>query len=142
MQILFYILLTVFFISCNGTNDEVYYSYNDVVIKRIDTDGKSVFYFMKNGKESEKIWAEYSGINDGFSGYLKFDEKSNVSILSGNGYFQTKAASDIQFKFIRIISDETNYNIPNICKICYPIEAEQEKNKTTKTKVEIKYIRH
>ena len=141
MRILFYILLTVFFTSCNGTNDEVYYSYNDVVIKRIDTNGKSKFYFMKNGEETEKIWAEYSGINDGFSGYLKFEENSKVLILEADGYFQTDNIDNLNFKIESSI-DETNFDSPKICKIWYPIEAEQEKNKTTKTKVEIKYIRH
>ena len=64
--ITFFALITL--ASC--VNDEVYYTYNNVTIKRIDTDGKSEFFYMKNGKESGKIWAKYSGINDGFSGYL------------------------------------------------------------------------
>jgi hypothetical protein len=136
--LMFFVLLFLF--SCNTINDEVYYTYNNVTIKRIDTNGKTEFYYMKNGKEAGKIWAEYSGINDGFAGYLKFEENGKVSILDGDGYFQKDNIDNLNFKF-RTSIQETNYNMPNMCIIWYPIEAEQEKNKKSLSKVKIKYVR-
>lgn len=140
IYIIFFVLL--FFNSCNMINDEVYYTYKKVTIKRIDTNGKTEFYYMKNGKEAGKIWAKYSGINDGFNGYLKFEKNGKVSILSGDGYFQVKDNDSLTFNYIRIYSDEKNYKLPNICEIWYPIEAEKNWNRKTKTKVEIKYLRY
>ena len=135
-------IVSLFFSSCDIVNDEVYYTYDNIIVKRIDTNGKSEFYYIKNGKEAGKIWAEYSGINDGFSGYLKFERNGKVSLLSGGGYFQNKDIDTLMFKYKRIFSSETNYNIPNICKIWYPIEAEHEKNKKSLSKVKIKYLRY
>lgn len=137
---MFFVLLILS--SCNIINDEVYYTYNNVTIKRIDTNGKTQFFYIKNNKESGEIWSEYSGINDGFAGYLKFEKNGKVLILSGDGYFQTKDIDTMIFKYERIFSDESNYNIQNICKIWYPIESEQEKNKNSLSKVKIKYVRH
>jgi hypothetical protein len=135
---IFFVLL--FLSSCNTINDEVYYTYNNVTIKRIDTNGKTQFYYIKDGKESGEIWAEYSGINDGFSGYLKFEKNGKVSLLADDGYFQTKDIDTVLFKY-EGFSDEPNYNVSNICKIWYPIEAEQEKNKKSVSKVKIKYLK-
>ncbi|MES2545389.1 MAG: hypothetical protein V4548_10920 [Bacteroidota bacterium] len=126
-------LLLLFIITASCTNEEIYYSYKNITIKRVDTDGKSTFYYLKNGKKIGKIWAEYSGITDGFRGYLKFGEKGKVELLSGDGYFQTKDIDSTLFNYKQIYSDETNYSLPNICEIWYPYEAELFWNKKAKT---------
>ncbi len=131
-------LFLLFAISSSCTNEITYYSYRNVTIRRVDNDGKSTFYYLKNGKENEKIWAEYSGINDGFRGYLKFGENGKVELLSGDGYFQTKNLDSTLFYYKRIYSSDTNYKLANICEIWYPIETEQFRNnkaKTTKIKI-------
>lgn len=127
------------FIISSCTHKEIYYSYHGVTIKRIDTDGKSTFFYMKNGKENGKIWAEYSGINDGFRGYLKFKDNGNVELLSGDGYFQTEGIDTTLFNYKRIYSDNTNYKLPHICEIWYPHQSEQSWNKKAGT-TEIKII--
>ena len=134
------IVLFLVFTSC--INDEAYYSCNNTTIKRIDTNGKSEFYYMKNGKESGKIWAEYSGINDGFAGYLIFGKNGNVTLFNGDGYFQYKDIDSLLFKYKRYSGEESDFNLPNICRIWYPIEKEQYENKIHMTKVKIKYITH
>jgi hypothetical protein len=97
---------------------------------------------MKNGKESGKIWAEYSGINDGFAGYLIFGKNGNVTLFNGDGYFQYKDIDSLLFKYKRYSGEESDFNLPNICRIWYPIEKEQYENKIHMTKVKIKYITH
>lgn len=131
--------LFLFSIISSCTHEEIYYSYNGVTIKRIDTDGKSTFIYMENEKEIGKIWAEYSGINDGFSGYLKFEEKGKVELLSGDGYFQTEGIDTSLFNYKRIYSDNTDYKKQNICEVWYPYQAEQSWNKKAGTS-EIKII--
>ena len=133
-------LFLLFAISSSCTNDITYYSYKNVTIKRVDNDRKSTFYYLKNGIENGKIWAEYSGINDGFRGYLKFGEKGNVELLSGDGYFQTKNTDPTLFNYRRIYSSDTNFKLANICAVWYPIEAEKSWNKKAKTtKIKIIY---
>lgn len=126
-------LLLFYIITSSCTNEEIYYSYKDVTIKRVDTDGKSTFYYLKNGKENGEIWAEYSGINDGFKGYLKFGENGKVELLSGDGYFQTKDIDTTLFNYKQIYSDGTNYKLPNVCEVWYPYQAEQSWNKKANT---------
>lgn len=141
MRVYLFFSLLLFLSACSGTNDEVYYRYNNVTIKRVDTNGKSQFFYMKNEKEIAQIWAEYSGINDGFSGYLKFEKSGKVLLFSGDGYFQSKGNQNDIFEYKRIIRDGTNYNLPNICRIWFPIETEQQKNRETLSKIKIKYSR-
>lgn len=127
-------------IICSCTHEEIYYSYNGVTIKRIDTNGKSTFFYIKNEKEIGKIWAEYSGINDGFRGYLKFEENGKVELLSGDGYFQTVNIDTTIFNYKRIYSDNTNYKLANVCEVWYPYQAEQSWNKkANKTEIKIVY---
>ena len=133
-------LLLLLFITVSCTHEKFYYSYKNVTIKRIDTDGKSTFFYMQNGKENGKIWAKYSGINDGFKGYLKFEENGKVEILSGDGNFQTENIDTTLFNYKRIYSDDTNYKLPNICEIWYPYQAEKSWNtKANTTKIKIIY---
>ena len=95
---------------------------------------------MKNGKESGKIWAEYSGINDGFAGYLIFGKNGKVTLFVDEGYFENKDIDSLLFKYKRYSGEESDFNLPNTCRIYYPIEYEKDENKNLRTKVKIKYI--
>ena len=87
-KVMFIILSVIGFTTCD-LKIEIVYSYKDIIIKRVDSSGKTVFYYNEIGKDSPIIWVEYSGINDGFYGYLKFEENGKVYLLSGDGYFQS-----------------------------------------------------
>ena len=132
-------LLLVLTLMASCTHVEIYYSYQNTIIKRVDTDGKSTFYYLKDGKENGEIWAEYSGINDGFSGYLKFTKNGKVELLSGDGYFQIKDIDTTLFDYKSILADGRPGDEENVCKIWYPFEAEQERNRKSKTKIKMIY---
>lgn len=125
-------------INCNP-NAEITYSYNDINIKRMDANGKTIFYFGEISKERPRIWVEYSGINDGFTGYLKFDESGKVILFSGDGYFQTANDNFSKFEYIRITADQRPKLTENVCIIQDAIRYEQERNNEFKTKVKITY---
>ena len=95
MKILLFIIIVMIFVSCCNTHVGVTYEYNGLVIRRVDKCGISTFYYGNISNKSPKIWVEYSGISDGFSGYLVFGEKRKVMLLSGDGYFQS-ANSDVK----------------------------------------------
>jgi len=131
------VLVLVITVSCK--NDEIYYTHNNTTIKRVDTDGKSTFYYLKKGVENGKIWAKYSGINDGFRGYLKFEENGKVFLLSGDGYFQTKDIDTTLFNFKEIGAADEPGDYPNVCEIWFPFETEISWNQKSKTKVKVVY---
>jgi hypothetical protein len=111
-----------------------------VIIERIDSDGKSSFYYLKNEKKESKIWAEYSGINDGFAGYLIFGKNGKVELLCGDGYFQNEDPNQNLFFFKRLSgASELPSDRPNVCQIWYPLETEKSMNMKSKSKVSIKY---
>lgn len=124
--------------SCNPRT-EITYRYNDTVIKRIDKSGKTIFYYNKIDKGAMSIWVEYSGINDGFSGYLIFDDNGKVSLLSGDGYFQASNIDTTKFVYKRILA----YQRPNLGEDVYFIQLstryEKERNLNTGTKVKVIY---
>ncbi len=134
------IVLLIIFISCDS-KEEIVYCYKDTVIKRVDKNTKTIFYYNEVSKDSTMIWAEYSGINDGFSGYLKFDENGKVSILSGDGYFQTANDDTTKFEYKRIAAYQRPELTENVYFIQDAIRYEQEKNSKTKTKVSVYYPR-
>ena len=127
--------------SCCGLHTEIDYQFNDVNIKRVDVCGKSMFYYNKVGSEKIEglIWAEYSGINDGFKGYLVFQDNGKVLLQSGDGYFQSRDIDTTLFDFKRI----TSINKPDLKESTYLImlstRYEQEFNNTTDTKVKAIY---
>ena len=125
--------------SCCNTHLETTYTYNGTEIKRIDKCGKTIFYYNNIDKDPSKIWAEYSGINDSFSGYLKFDDNGKVCLLSGNGYFRSENVDTSKFEYKRILA----YQRPDIKKNVYYIELstryEKEKNLNTDTEVKVRY---
>lgn len=133
------IILLLALSSCCNTYMETTYTYKGTEIKRVDKCGKTIFYYDSINKEAGKIWAEYSGINDGFSGYLKFDDKGKVYLLSGNGYFQSGNLDTSKFEYKRILA----YQRPELEKNVYYIELstkyEKEKNINTDTNVKVMY---
>jgi len=128
--------------SCNycGQHTEVDYNYADITIKRIDECGKTTFYYQyKQEKYPGKIWAEYSGINDGFSGYLIFNDNKKVTILVGDGYFQSEKIDTTIFSFDYVYA----YNRPkpdnNIYEILLATRYERERNTNSNSEIKVTY---
>jgi hypothetical protein len=112
-----------------------------VIIKRVDICGKSMFYYNNCGQEKTAglIWAEYSGINDGFKGYLVFHDNGKVHLLSGDGYFQSKDIDTTLFEYKRILAHQRPDLKENTYQIMLSSRYEQEFNDTTDTKVKAIY---
>jgi len=125
--------------SCCNSRTVATYSYKDIIIKRVDRSGKTIFYYNTIDKGANSIWVEYSGINDGFSGYLKFDDNGKVSLLSGDGYFQTSNIDTSKFVYKKILAHQR----PDLGEDVYFIQLstryEQERNINTGTKVKVIY---
>ncbi len=149
-RIVFLFFIILLFQSCCTKHDEARYEYGGIKIKRIDVCGKTTFYYEKNGQDYGKIWAEYSGINDGFYGYLVFEKDGKVTIFVSDGYFQKKVADKFKFSFLYYMDSAymaNNYwNITHnlqfqksIYIISYPMEHEIDKNAKIKTKVKATY---
>ena len=130
------IILLVLFYSCIDSDNEIYYSYKDVIIKRIDVAGETSFYYMnKESGSTSRIWAEYSGINDGFSGYLEFGDNGKVMLLSGDEYFQSENVDTTKFTFRRILAYQRPDDLPSVYYINLSTGCEKERNANTGTKV-------
>lgn len=140
MRKLMIILVVLFLYSCVDTDNEIYYTYKDTVIKRIDKPGETSFYYMnKDNTTSYRIWAEYSGINSGFQGYLKFNDCGEVTLLSGNGYYQCEDVNTQDFVFRSISACERPEDIPSVYYINISTAYEIERNAKTTTKVKAVY---
>ena len=114
--------------------------YHDVTITRIDECGKTAFYYSM-GQETikGKLLATYSGINDGFSGYLKFNRNGKVLLLSGDGYFQTENLDSSRFEYNRILAHEEPAIGESVCAIQLSTKYEKEKNHEAGTGIQIFY---
>jgi hypothetical protein len=135
-----YIALVLILSSCCGLHTEVTYNYNGTTIKRVDECGITTFYYNSIEKNSGEIWVKYSGINDGFSGYLKFEEDGKVLLLSSDGYFQSKNMDTTKFEYRRIAKPG---QIPELNESVYFVmlstRYEKERNLNSKTKVKTEY---
>ncbi|WP_224994352.1 hypothetical protein [Cesiribacter sp. SM1] len=139
MNQLFLVVICILVCSCCGLHTEVEYQYEDVTVTRIDECGITSFYYKNAENQSAgKIWVEYSGINDGFSGYLQFSGDGKVSLLSGDGHFQG-VNLDANFDYKRILSYERPQLGEQVYYISSSISFEKEKNSIGKTMVEAKY---
>lgn len=134
----FIILLFIICISCDSQS-EITYSYNGVSIKRIDKYGKTTFYYNEIQNNAPKIWVEYSGINDGFSGYLLFSKNKKVYLLSGDGYFQSKNIDISKFEYKEIGAYERPMLSDSVYIIKDAIRYEKEFNNSFHTKVKVNY---
>lgn len=137
-KVVFAVLSVLGIASCNS-DIEIVYTYKDTVIRRIDKNGETTFYYDEINRDSPRIWAEYSGINDGFSGYLKFDESGKAIILSGDGYFQTANHDATKFDYSRIGAYQRPEQAENIYFIQSSIRYEQERNNGSVSKVKAVY---
>jgi len=132
-------LFAILFVSCHDNATEITYSYENIIIKRLDKRGKTIFYYNKIDKDTPKIWVEYSGINDEFSGYLKFEDNGKVYLLSGDGYFQSSNIDTSKFEYKRILAHQRPYMGENVCIVQLATRYEKEKNLNSGTKVKIIY---
>lgn len=131
--ILFTLMVCTF--SCSIINKENYYRHGDVVIKRVDYNAKTSFILLDDSKNEKcEIWAEYSGINDGFSGYLVFEGEGKVVLLVGDGYFQT-SNQECDFTYKRINARQEPKSEDNVYEIYVHIGVEKERNLNTNTEV-------
>lgn len=104
------ILILVAFCSCEqmGVINETYYSYNDIVIKRVDTrtnkpglSRRVALYYMKDGQPIDSVWNEFHGGDYWFRAGLIFEDPK--VIIVGGGFRQNKKPNN----FFTI---STNYN--------------------------------
>ncbi|MGI6292332.1 MAG: hypothetical protein ACOXZH_07930 [Bacteroidales bacterium] len=119
---------------------EVLYTYKNISILRVSYPSKTSFYYYKNNKKiNGKIITTYSGINNGFSGYLCFHSNNKISILSGDGYFKVIDIDTTLFNYQRIYA----YNRPilgdTICIISSYLEQEKEENSKLDLNINIIY---
>lgn len=134
------IVITFSLFSCCETRTEVDYSYNGTIIERVDECGKTTFYYRNGEKRADgKIWCEYSGINDGFTGYLRFSSDGKVEVLSGDGYFQSEGVDTSIFQFKRIYAYSRPTREKSVCEILLSTRHEQERNKKAKSGVKAVY---
>lgn len=133
-KIIFLLTLT----ACCDIRTEITYIYNGTVIKRVDRCAKTTFYYGEIDKSAGRIWVEYSGINDGFSGYLKFEENGKVYLLSG-GYFQSSNLDTSKFEYKRILAYESPVLDSSVYQIQLSTRYERETNLNTESKVEVVY---
>jgi hypothetical protein len=115
------------------------YSYDDVVVRRTESIGRSSFYYMNGDQKVGKFWVRYGGMNDGFRAYLKFVGKKIV-LFSGDGHFQSDGLDSSLFEYKRIGVAQEPRGLPNVCYISDFIEMEEKRNSRDSTSVRIKYL--
>ncbi|MBS2214005.1 hypothetical protein KEM09_21530 [Carboxylicivirga mesophila] len=137
----FFLFLIIFVLSsCCGLHTEVDYKYEDVIIKRVDVCGKTTFHYQnKLNDKAGIIWVNYSGINDGFSGYLVFKENGKVELLAGDGYFQSANLDTTVFSLGETVAYDRPKDTSNICVINLATRYEQEFNSKRKSRIEFNY---
>lgn len=124
--------------SCCDTHIEVAYEYENTVIKRVDECGISTFYYGEVAGKSPKVWAKYSGINDGFSGYLIFGKEGKVTLLSGDGYFRSENNGTNKLVYKRI-SYEAVPQGKGVYYIMLATNIERERNTNTGSEIKVTY---
>lgn len=134
-------LIVVLASSCCETKKISKYTDGEVIITRVDRCDYTSFYYgddINNAKG--KIWVEYSGINDGFKGYLKFHEDGKVSLLSGDGYFQSENLDSTLFKYKRIASYQRPKISKNVCYLNLATKFENEGNIAEGSGIRVEYL--
>ena len=133
-------IITVLFSSCCDIPVKTTYTYNGVTITRLDKcDNTSFYYGEGKAKYKGRIWAEYSGINDGFRGYLQFQKNGKVRFLVGDGYFQSEKLDSTVFKYSYLDAYSDLKMDRNVCHVYLTTEYEKVDNYKMKTGVVIKY---
>ncbi len=137
-EIFGFFITLLLFSSCCDTHIAVTYEYERVVIKRVDECGISTFYYGDVSDRSPRIWAKYSGINDGFAGYLVFRKNGKVTLLSGDGYFQSANNDTDKFEYKRISYEEVTLE-KGVYYIMLATNVERERNANTGSDVKVTY---
>jgi hypothetical protein len=138
MRIFLFLILLLIFSSCCDTYIEVTYEYEGVKIKRVDECGVSTFYYGEISDTSPRVWATYSGINDGFSGYLVFNENQKVMILSGDGYFQSANVDTSKLEYSRISYEDITLGKRGYY-IMLATKVEKERNLVIGSEIKVEY---
>lgn len=134
------IIVAAFLTSCCGTHTEIDYSYIGTTITRVDECGRTSFYYQnEDNGDKGRIWCEYSGINDGFAGYLRFSSNGKVEILVGDGYFQSENVDTVTFQYKRIYAYERPTQDKSVYEILLSTRYEQERNKKADSDVKAVY---
>lgn len=137
----FLLLLLVCF-GCCGVNNKSHYTYAGVTVTRIDECDRTIFYYGNGADRTNSIWVEYSGINDGFSGYLAFSKTGRVTLYSGDGYFQVQNPADSIFVLKRVLAFSAPTVGDSVCAIDLSTRYEEERNVKAKSSVRIRYNRN
>lgn len=132
-------IIIISFSSCCGIHNEVKYQYQNILVTRIDECGETSFYYGDGQDRNGRIWAKYSGINDGFKGYLQFNKNGKVTILSGDGYFQIENIDTSQFEYKRIAAYERPKISKTVCYINLATKFEQEDNLAAGSGIKAEY---
>jgi hypothetical protein len=90
--------------------------------------------------DAGNIWVKYSGINDGFDGYIRFKSSGKVILLGGDGYFQSENLDTAFFE----LGEYVSYNRPvigdSICFFTLATRYEKEYNDKGKSDIKIEYF--
>ena len=138
MKYFLFLIPLIVLSSCCDTNMEVTYEYEGVVVKRVDECGMSTFYYGEISDTSPRVWAKYSGINDGFSGYLVFSENQKVMLLSGDGYFQSANINTSKLEYKRISYEDIALG-KGVYFIMLATNVEKERNFDTGSGLKVEY---
>lgn len=138
MKYFLFLIPLIILSSCCDTHMEVTYEYEGVVIKRVDECGMSTFYYGEISDTSPRVWAKYSGINDGFSGYLVFSENQKVMLLSGDGYFQSANINTSKLEYKRISYEDIALG-KGVYFIMLATNVEKERNLDTGSGLKVEY---
>lgn len=133
-------LVFIFLSSCCGKHTEIKYEFDGVVITRVDECSRTTFYYQDDQtKVPGKIWVNYSGINGGFSGYLKFSKNKKVLLLSDDGNFRSEGIDTAFFEYRRIYAYNRPLLVGPVCEILLSNKYEQLRNQDLDTGIKINY---
>lgn len=103
-NIVLFAIMLLSITSCDPIRSEVYYTYDDIVIRRTDQSGTTTLYYMKDGVVIDTTWVKYHGLTDSwFDSDMLFLEDKTVLICGD--FWERKRMNPYMFKIL-----ETDYN--------------------------------
>lgn len=99
--VIFYFLL-LSLCSCTPHHNEVYYSFEDVTIKKIDHGNRTTLYYLENGVPVDTVWTTYSGLTDSwYDVFLYFlpDKRILIEVNDGDKGWNRKRKKPNKFLF-------------------------------------------